>query len=72
MLDYLSKENNVPLCTDYDDLRKAKLTKPLFSASIVSLVEATGNNNYYTDAINSSIPEFLKYNIVESDIRNVK
>ncbi len=72
MLDYLSRENNIPLCTDYDDLRKAKLAKPLFPASIVSLAEATGNNSYYTDAINSSIPEFLKYNIVENDIRNVK
>lgn len=27
MLDYLSRENNVPLCDEYDDLRRCKLEK---------------------------------------------
>lgn len=71
MLDYLCKENNIPLCTDYNTLRKAKLTDTVFPASVVALAEATNNTDYYTDAINNSIPEFLRFNIVESDVRDV-
>ena len=71
MLDYLSRENNIPACTDYDDIRKAKLSKILFPASVIALVNATGNDLYYVEAIKNSIPEFLKHNIVESEIRDV-
>ena len=71
MLDYLSRENNIPVCTDYDDIRKAKLSKILFPASVIALVNATGNDLYYVEAIKNSIPEFLKHNIVESEIRDV-
>lgn len=71
MIDYLSRVNNIPICTDYNDLRKAKLSETVFPASIIALAEATNNNNYYIEAINNSIPEFIKYNIVESDIRDV-
>ena len=71
MLDYLSRENNIPVCTDYDDIRKAKLSKILFPASVIALVNATGNDQYYVEAIKNSIPEFLKHNIVESEIRDV-
>ena len=71
MVDYLSKENNIPICSDYDDLRKIKLTETVFPNSVVALAESTGNKEYYTDAIKKAIPEFLKYNIVESEIRNV-
>ena len=71
MLDYLSRENGIPVCTDYEDIRKARLSDILFPASVTAMVKATGNDQYYTDAINNSIPEFLKHNIVESDVRNV-
>ncbi len=71
MLDFLCKENDIPVCTDYDDIRKTKLSEPLFPSSVVALAEATNNKQYYTDAMEHSIPEFLKYNIVESEIRDV-
>ena len=32
MVDYLSRENNLPLCREYDDLRKVCLTEPVFPA----------------------------------------
>lgn len=30
MLDYISRENNIPLCTQYDDMRNLKPKTPLF------------------------------------------
>ena len=71
MLDYLCRENNIPVCTDYEEVRKSKLSDILYPASVTVLAEATGNDSYYDDAVYHSIPEFLKFNIVESEIRNV-
>lgn len=70
MLDYISKENNVPLCTDYDDLRSAKLEKTLYPASIIAM-EAVGNKTSKAEALLKAIPEFLKYNIVENEVRDI-
>lgn len=71
LLDYLSANNDIPLCTDYDDIRKVKLSEALFPISITALVKATGNTLYYDETIKTCLPEFLKYNIIESNIRNV-
>ena len=40
MLDYLSRENGVPLCDEYDDLRRCKLNQPIFPASIRAMSAA--------------------------------
>ena len=40
MLDYLSLENNVPLCKNYNDLRNSKLQKLVFPSSVVILCKA--------------------------------
>jgi len=37
MPDYLSRENNVPICKNYNDLRSCKLQKLVFPSSIVIL-----------------------------------
>lgn len=71
MVDYLSKENNIPLCTDYNDLRKAKLKDIIYPQSILALSAITNDNKYKEESIKESIPEFLRFNIVESEIRNV-
>lgn len=70
MLDYLSRINDIPLFSDYDDLRKSKLKKIIYPAGVVML-EKTLNNNEKRKAFDESIPEFKRFNIVESDIRNV-
>lgn len=71
MLDYISRENNVPLCKDYDDIRKCKLKKTLYPASIRAISAAAGNNDALKQAKKSSIPEFIRFNIVENEVRNV-
>lgn len=71
MLDTVSKENNFPLCEEYDDLRKQKLDSMLFPDSVIALSVVQNSEQPKEDAIREALPEFLKYNIIESDIRNV-
>ena len=71
MLDYLSRENDVPLCEEYDDLRQCRLEQPVFPAGIRALAAAAGNNAVMKDAADSAIPEFKRFNIIENEVRNV-
>lgn len=71
MLDYISRENNVPLCSDYDDLRKFRFREPLYPAGISALCAASGDNDAKEKAMQMAIPEFLHFNIVEAEVRNV-
>lgn len=71
MLDYLSRENNIPLCSDYDDLRKCRLENRLYSAGVEALCAAARDNSAKAEAAKTAIPEFLRFNIVESEVRNV-
>ena len=71
MLDYLSRENDLPLCSDYDDLRKCKLEKPVYPAGIRALSVASNSDTVMSDARNTAIPEFMRFNIVENEVRNV-
>lgn len=71
MLDYISRENGVPLASEYDDLRQYKLEAPVYPSSLRAISAAAGNDRILEEAALSAIPEFMKYNIVESEIRNV-
>ncbi len=71
MLDYLSRENDVPLCDEYDDLRRCKLERPLFPAGIHAVAAAAKNDAVMERAMSTAIPEFMRFNIVESEVRNV-
>ena len=71
MLDYLSRENNVPLCKNYNDLRSSKLQKLVFPSSVVILCKTMKSDKPKEDILRVAIPEFLRFNIVESEVRNV-
>lgn len=71
MVDYLSRENGVPLCTNYDDIRSQKLSEPHFSAGIEAASAATCDKDIKAKAIKEAIPEFMRFNIVESEVRDV-
>ncbi|MCR5056228.1 MAG: helix-turn-helix transcriptional regulator [Clostridia bacterium] len=71
MVDYISRINNVPLCTSYDNIRKAKLRSVIYPSSVVTAAAVSGDNRIKEEAIKSSIPEFMRFNIVESEVRNV-
>ncbi len=71
MLDYISRENQISICNDYDDLRQYKLSEPLFPASILALAAAAQDDLVLEDAATSAIPEFKRFNIIENEVRNV-
>lgn len=71
MLDYLSRENGLPLSREHDDIRAHKLTEPLFPLSVIIADVATRNSRWKNESIRDAIPEFMRFNIVESEVRNV-
>ena len=71
MIDYLSRENEVPICSDYDDLRTCKLEKPIYPTGLKAVSAATKSDKVLKDAVKTAIPEFKRFNIIEEDIRNV-
>ena len=71
MLDYISRLNNIPLCQDYNDIRQQRLHQPLYPLSIIACAVAEKSNNAKRMALKDAIPEFLHFNIIESEIRNV-
>lgn len=71
MLDYVSKENDVEICTNYNWLRQLKLPELLIPVSIKLGMKMFGNDEVFKEAYKDAIPEFLKYNIMEGDVRNV-
>ena len=71
MLDYLCRENNIPLCEDFDDLRRCRLENPVYPASILAISAASGNDSVLKQASADAIPEFKRFNIIECEVRNV-
>ena len=71
MLDYLSRENNVPVCKNYNDIRAAKLQCLVYPSSVVLLCKILKSNAPKEECYQMAIPEFLRFNIVESEVRNV-
>lgn len=71
MVDYLSRVNEIPQYQNYNDIRSAKLKSPIFPSSINAMALAENSEQIRTAAIKLAIPEFLKFNIIESEIRNV-
>lgn len=67
MLDQVSKENKIPLYGVYDPIRQQKMEKMIYPMSAVLKNQDTESSLYFKNAN----PEFLKYNIVEGDIRDV-
>ena len=71
MLDYISRENNIAIYTQYDNMRNLKLKTPLFPASVLVATKIAKNDELKHRSIRESIPEFIRFNIVESEVRNV-
>ncbi len=71
MLDYLSRVNDVPLCTKYNDIRAQRLSKPLFPVGVLLSSEVLKSDEPIQRAKQEAIPVFLRFNIIESGVRNV-
>lgn len=71
MLDYLSRENNIPICKNYNDIRASKLKRRVYPSSVIILCKTMNSDAPKEECIRLAIPEFLRFNIVESEVRNV-
>ena len=67
MLDYLSRRNELPICEEYNEIRKYKLEKPVYPADTEIAEKLLGKDMHKT-ALKNSIPEFMEYNIVECEV----
>lgn len=70
MLDYLSRVNDIPICEDYDDLRERTLEKTIYPAGVIVRARVS-DNDVLKRAEKEAIPEFKRFNIIESEVRNV-
>ena len=71
MVDYLSRENDLPVCSDYDDIRATRLREPIYPSGILTMCAALKSDEPKKESLNEAIPEFMRFNIVESEVRNV-
>ena len=71
MLDYLSNENELPLADKYNNIRLCSLKEPLYPRDIILAAKINKNADIKRNAINDSIPEFIRFNIVERGVRDV-
>lgn len=71
MLDYLCRENGLPICKDYDDIRKYRLVEPIYPRDIMVAAKLSPALDEREASVENAIPEFLRFNIVEGDVRNV-
>lgn len=71
MLDYLSRINGIPLYKKYNKLRKCKLRQIDYPTSVIVSSAVSKNPIVKTNSVNKSIPEFIRHNIVECEVRNV-
>ena len=71
MLDYISRINDVPMCSEYDDLGQQRMQEIVYPVGVLLTARVLGDESIKEQALKEAIPEILRFNIVESDIRNV-
>ena len=71
MFDYICRINDVPICSEYDDLRRQRMQEIIYPAGVLLTARVLGDESIKEQALKEAIPEILRFNIVESDIRNV-
>lgn len=71
MVDYLSRENDLPVCNEYNDIRSARLCEPIYPSSVIAMSAFSHSEQLKQNSYAQAIPEFIRFNIVESEVRNV-
>jgi len=71
LVDYICRENNLPLPKHYDKVRELKLSEPIYPAGVIVLCSVLNSEEPKEKILKEAIPEFLRHNIIESEVRNV-
>lgn len=69
MLGYLCRENGLPICQDYDDIRKYKLSEPIYPRDVMLALKLDLALDKRKSSRDNAIHEFLQYNSVVSESR---
>lgn len=70
LVDYLSEMHGVALCDKYDELRCRRLTSLVYPAEVALGYDEKEIEENKKECLAKAIPAFLRYNIVETDIRS--
>ena len=71
MLDYLCRIHDIEQCDRYNEFREIKAKELIYPTGVILLSKLTNSEEPKEKALNEAIPEFLKFNIVESKVRDV-
>lgn len=71
MIDYVSKENHLPVKAELAEYRCMKMDSISFSSGVETYTRITHKSDLKDRALQTALDEFLVYNIVESSIRDV-
>ncbi len=71
MLDWLCRVCGLPVCSEYDSLRRCKLKTKIYPSSVLAAAKILKSDAPKHSAEKNAIPEFLRFNIVESEVRDI-
>ena len=71
MLDYLCRVNELLYCAEYYDIRNKALKNTVYPSGTVLRSIVAQSDQPKIDSFANAIPEFRRFNIIESDVRNV-
>lgn len=71
MVDYLSRENGLPVCSEYDDIRAARFRELIYPEGVLMMSSLLKSDKPKIESVKEAIPEFVRAGIVESEVRNV-
>ncbi|MCI8525917.1 MAG: hypothetical protein HFF17_08360 [Oscillospiraceae bacterium] len=69
-LDYISRINGVPLAGEYEDLRQCRPKTTLYPSGILAVCAAANSDAARADAVRNSIPAFIRFHILEGEVRD--
>lgn len=71
IIDYISKENGIPINPNLSKYRKLKMEVLSFSSGVETYTRIMKTNTMKERALKLALDEFLHYNIVESSVRDI-
>lgn len=71
MVDYLCRIHDLPLSSDYDEIRQRKLHRMVYPSSMLLLKNLDEKSPELLELEKQAIPEFARFNIYEGNVRNV-
>ena len=66
-----AKENELPICDSYEDIRGYKLKEPLFPQDVSLVMMLDPESNILEEALKNGIPAFWRFNIMEVKPENI-